>query len=77
MTYIVAVVAFEIPLPEKACHMLKGACDIAYVTVEKFVHAKKRGFYEVSILQTGISRDVGAMELPWEEEVLLIQKCDH
>jgi len=61
LTYIVAIAVFEISLLKETCHMLKGACDIAYVTVEKFVHAKKRGCCEVSVLQTGISRDVGAI----------------
>jgi len=53
--------SFKIPLPEEIYYVLKGASDVANITIEKFIHAKKRSCRKVSVPQTRVSRNVGAI----------------
>jgi len=58
---VVSITSFKISLPEETCHILKGACNVADVTIEKFIRAKKRHCREVSVPQTRISGNIGAI----------------
>ena len=61
MPDVVSITSFKISLPEETRHTLKGACDVADVTIEKFIRAEERRCREVSVPQTRISGDVGAI----------------
>ena len=61
MPDVVSIMSFNISLPKETRHILKEACDVADVNIEKFICAKERCCHEVSIPQTRISGDVGAI----------------